>query len=252
MNGSKGAGGQEGIGEPIIWGTPTIVSAASYYTERRPSNISTVTISDMLEVQKDQLLQVENMWREAYANEQALAQELHNELARQQIWQAKAVYEARKVEEKEKKMDHEDYEDITTDTDLLDKVWGDREYFNSRGYCQAHDDHGCEECTIRGVKEMSTNKNELQLIVAEPEYYHGKVDPTEAKKRFDQKIKYIQAGLDLSDKAIQSMKVKDIDKKMQEANEKMTVGKLKKLSGESIKPVSNIEKFFKWLRKVIW
>ncbi len=116
-------------------------------------------------------------------------------------------------------------------------VW-EGQYFDDDGYCNDHSEFHCEACTRVGLREMS-NSN-LPAIIVEPTAYRD-IDKMEAKRSFENNVDFVQKALKLTDTQTDSIKVKDLGKKVEEAQQKITVGQMKSLMTDRIKAKGFIE-----------
>ncbi len=116
----------------------------------------------------------------------------------------------------------------------------DNDYFEQANLvCYKHADYKCTFCLRKSEvserkKMEEENNNELSLIVAEPKK-HRESTKEEAKENFGNQVDFVKTALNMTDKGMDKVKVKDLKKKVKEAHNKITIGQMKKLFNERIK-----------------
>jgi hypothetical protein len=122
------------------------------------------------------------------------------------------------------------------------------DYFDSGEDCTEHNTYHCRDCTKQALREMK--EINLPAIIAQPHDYNS-VDKDDAKKNFENSVDFVKKALNLTDKKMDEIKVKDLGGRMKEAQEKITVGQMKSLLKERIKSKGVLETIFLGFRKFL-
>lgn len=129
-------------------------------------------------------------------------------------------------------------------TNEIDSAKEDENFFGDDGYCIEHSDDECERCIEESIKIMRTNN--LPALLSNSTQYRA-VDKTEIKENFESQIGFIKKGLGMTDAQINKLKVKDINGKMKLAQDQITVGGMKELMDERLKPWGLIGTLIRYL-----
>lgn len=100
------------------------------------------------------------------------------------------------------------------------RMYKDPQYFDDDGVCFNHDIDECDEC-----EELAKKSKSLVAVAISKD---RSVGAEESKKNFLQQTEFVQVALDLKDKELDDIKVSDLGKKVKEAQQTITVGKMKK------------------------
>lgn len=141
-------------------------------------------------------------------------------------------------------MNYARYERLGYSEEDVDKILNDSNIFDDYEDCKNHGNSECNVCITEGLKFMRTAN--LPILLSEASQYKT-VDKNEVKENFDSQVGFIQKGLGLTDKQINDLKVKEIPAKMKLAQDQITVGKMKELMEERLKPWGLIGTIIKYL-----
>lgn len=131
----------------------------------------------------------------------------------------------------------------------LEGPYLNKKYFGSDGDCFLHREYKCDDCVEKIMKGSGEDVSILPAIVVDDKAYSN-VDKHDAEESFDRQVSYVQEALDYTDKKMEHVRVKDMPKLVQEAHDKITVGKMKKLLGKNKSPKPGfVDKFIAWLER---
>lgn len=118
--------------------------------------------------------------------------------------------------------------------------------FDDDRNCEEHGDYECVNCIWKELNK--TKVSGLPMLLSTAENYKT-LDKQEIQENFESQVGFIQKGLGLSDTQVAKLKIKEMPKKMKEAQENITVGSMRELMEERLKPVGFLGGLFK-IRKV--
>lgn len=128
------------------------------------------------------------------------------------------------------------------------------DFFDKKGFCDEHGDKPCAVCTAAWQDEEAKSNTQALVLMGstlssgEDRGLEEEDSQIRALKNVRRQTRFIKKALDIKDEDVKKIKVKDLSKKMKEAQEEITLGGVEELLEEDTKEaggfLKGIVKFF--------